>query len=121
MAVLQIVGNMCTTSLVDSLGRKILNIISLVGNAVGLFALALYSYLHQNGYDLSAYSWVPVTSLSFVIFISSAGIISLASVCAVEHLPSKVSREMIEIYYFVEKFSFVFRFELLALQYARSV
>lgn len=90
MALLQIMGNLCTTQLVDSLGRKILMIASLVGSAAGLFALALYSYLNQNGYDLSTYFWVPVISLSFVVFISAAGIISLSSVCTIEHLPSKV-------------------------------
>lgn len=92
MAVLQICGNLCTTHLVESLGRKILMFVSLAGNAVGLFIFALYVYLNQNGFDLTAFSWIPVTCLSFVIFLTAAGVISLASVVTVEHLPSKVSK-----------------------------
>lgn len=73
LAIALILGSLLTTSLADKLGRKVLNLASLVGSAVGLFAISLYYYLHINGYDLSAFEWVPVASLSFVIFISSAG------------------------------------------------
>lgn len=91
IAVMQIVGSLFSAQFVDSIGRKLLIILSLVGNAVSLFVLASYTYLNHAGYDLSAYSWVPIASLSFEIFITSAGIVSLASVCAVEFIPSKVN------------------------------
>lgn len=95
MAILQIVGSLCTAQLVDSLGRKALIITSLVGSAIGLAVLSLYSYLNLNGYDLENYSWLPVTSLSFVVFISSVGICSLVNVCTVENLPIKVRSQYI--------------------------
>ncbi|XP_055304280.1 facilitated trehalose transporter Tret1-like, partial [Sitodiplosis mosellana] len=85
-----LLGSICTTYLADKLGRKFLNIMSLVGSALGLFAVSLYHYLNINGYDLSSYQWVPVLSLSFVIFISAAGIIALSLVCSIEYLPSKI-------------------------------
>lgn len=106
IAVMQIFGNLFSAQFVDSIGRKLLIIISLVGNVVGLSALALYTYLNQAGYDLSTYSWVPIVSLSFEIFITSAGIVSLASICAIEFLPFKVRKnrcESISIQCFLKK------------------
>lgn len=91
IAVVQIMGTLCSTHLADSMGRKILLIISLLGSAFGLFSFSMYSYLKHNGTNLSAYEWMPVTSLSFVIFIASAGIFPLIFVCTVENLPQKVS------------------------------
>lgn len=113
IAVMQIFGSLFSAQFVDSIGRKLLIIISLVGNVVGLSALALYTYLSEAGYDLSAYSWVPIVSLSFEIFITSAGIVSLASICAIEFLPSKV-RENAESNSILFKFFilFIFRFQL---------
>lgn len=90
LAVALILGSLATTYLADILGRRVLNLVSLLGSAIGLLAMSLYYYLYVNGYDLSAFSWVPVISLSFVIFISSAGIVTLACVCSVENLPTKV-------------------------------
>ena len=92
LAVALILGAICTTYLADTLGRKFLNIVSVFGSAVGLFAVSIYYYLSINGYDLSAFVWVPVVSLSFVIFISSAGIMALSLVCSIEYLPPKVRR-----------------------------
>lgn len=91
IALALIFGSLSTTYLADKLGRKILVIISLIGSAIGLFATSLYHYFNTNGYDLSAFALVPVLSLSFVIFISSLGIIPLSFICSVEYLPPKVS------------------------------
>lgn len=87
----QIIGCLCTTGLADKLGRKILLIVSLFGSAIGLSTLALYLYLMENGVDIHLFTWIPVVSLSFAIFIGSAGIIPLASLCTIELLPFKVS------------------------------
>lgn len=89
-AVALIFGSLLTTYLADILGRKLLILISLFGSAIGLFAVALHYYLHINGFDLSAYEYVPVVSISFVIFISSSGIVPLSYVCSVENLAPKV-------------------------------
>lgn len=89
-AVALIFGSILSTYLADILGRKILNLISLMGSAIGFFSMALHYYLHINGYDLTEFQWVPVVSVSFVIFITSAGIASLQIVCSIEYLPAKV-------------------------------
>ncbi|XP_055299426.1 uncharacterized protein LOC129567002 [Sitodiplosis mosellana] len=90
LAVMLIVGNLCTTNLADKFGRKTFSIVSLLGTALGLIALSAFLYLNKNGYDLSDYAWVPVFCLAFVIFIASAGIIPLSHVIRVENLPTKI-------------------------------
>lgn len=92
LAVAQLFGCFFSTKLADSLGRKLMMIISFMGCAIGLFVFALYLYLNQNGYDLSVFSWLPVASLSFIMFIASAGVYTLYSVCFVEYLPTKVCK-----------------------------
>lgn len=91
LALALIVGSILTTYLADILGRKILNIVSLSGSAIGLFTVSIHHYLHIKGHDLSAFQWIPVFSLSFVVFISSAGINALAYVCSIEYLSPKVN------------------------------
>lgn len=90
LAVILILGSFLGTYFADILRRKILNFISLAGSAIGLFAISLYQYLKLNGYELTAFESVPLISLSTVMFMSSAGIMKLATICSVENLPPKV-------------------------------
>lgn len=90
LAVAVLLGSLTTTYLADKLGRKVLNFLSMVGSSTGLLSLSLYHYLHLCGYDLSAFSLAPVVCLSFVTFISSAGIVPLVVVCSIEYLPPNV-------------------------------
>lgn len=90
LAVALILGSLLTTYLADILGRRVLNLVSLMGSAIGLFATSLYYYLNLIGYDLQLFACVPIVSLSFVIFISSVGVMPLAFICSVEYLPPKV-------------------------------
>lgn len=71
LAVALILGALTTTYLADKLGRRMLNLISMLGSAFGLLATALYYYLNLIGYDLSAFAWVPVVCLSTVVYLSS--------------------------------------------------
>lgn len=107
-----LLGSILTTYLADKLGRKLLNFISLAGAAVGLFAMSAYQYFNINGYNLSDYAWTPVVCLSFVIFISSAGITPLSVVCSVECIPLKVHISIIHFTInFTEFYRLYFRFE----------
>lgn len=90
LGVILILGSFFGTYFADTLGRRILNFISLAGSAIGLFAISLYQYLKLSGYELAAFEWVPLFSMSFVVFISSAGIMKLSTICSVENLPPKV-------------------------------
>lgn len=95
LAIALILGSLSTTYFADILGRKTLCVISFLGSAFGLLSLSLYHYLHLKSYDLSAFAWVPVTSLSFVIFISAAGVMPMSMICGVEYLPPKVRTNQI--------------------------
>lgn len=95
--VFQIVGSLFTTQLADRLGRRVLLIASLLGAVLGQTALSIFSYLEKLDYDLTMFNWVPVASMSFVIFISTLGIIPLSTICAVEVLPIKVKCSSIQI------------------------
>lgn len=96
---LQIVGTCFTFFLIDKVGRKFLLLVSIGGSAIGSMLMGTYSYLSVNGYDVSSFNMVPVVSLSFVIFISSIGIIPIPYIIAAELFPQKVM-ELIEIWYF---------------------
>lgn len=90
LGAVQVAGNLSSTSLVETLGRKLLLIISMAGCTIGLSAMASYMYLVSLDYDLAAVQWIPVASLCFVIFSSSVGITPLLILCIVERLPSEV-------------------------------
>lgn len=90
LGVVQIAGSLLTTQLADSLGRKILLIISIIGSILGQMALAAFFYLDELGFDVTLFGWIPVASIGFVIFIASVGIVPLASICTVELLSPKV-------------------------------
>lgn len=92
LAVIQILGGLVSTQLGDTFGRKTTLITSLFFSAFGLFTFAAYSYVRQNGYDVSSYLWLPVMCLSLIIFISSAGIVALCNTCTVENFSPKVSK-----------------------------
>lgn len=63
MAVVLILGNLCTTQLADTFGRKTFLIVSLVGCAAGHIGLSMFLYFNQIGYDLSHLAWAPVVCL----------------------------------------------------------
>lgn len=90
LAIAQIIAGMMSSKFADAFGRKIRLTISLAGSAFGLFTLAAFSYFHENGYDVSLYMWLPVASISLIMFISNAGIIALAHICTIENYPTKV-------------------------------
>lgn len=94
MAALQICGCICSTQLSDKLGRKYLMTISMIGSAFGQIICALYVYLLESNMDVSAFHWIPVASVLFVLFMASTGIIPLAILSAIELLPTKVLFEI---------------------------
>jgi MFS family permease len=91
VAVLQILGTYCSTICVDRTGRKILLLVSACGTSIGLASMGCFSFLNQQGYDVSSLSWVPILSLSFVVFIASIGILTLPFLVLAELLPNKVN------------------------------
>lgn len=86
----EILGGLVAMRLGDTFGRRTTLIISLSGSAAGLSTFAVHSYLRQNEYDISHFTWIPEVCLSFVIFIASAGICAIANTFVVENFPTKV-------------------------------
>ncbi|XP_065084159.1 facilitated trehalose transporter Tret1-like [Ochlerotatus camptorhynchus] len=87
---IQIIGSYVSTLVVDRFQRKVLYIATAFGSAIGLFAMGVHAYLKVSGYDVSAINWIPVASLSFVIFIAACGILPLTFVILSEILPQKL-------------------------------
>lgn len=90
MAALQIAGCICSTQLADRLGRKWLLTISMMGSGLGHTSCAFYVYLMESNVDVSAFHWIPVTSVLLALFMASAGIMPLVTLAAIELLPTKV-------------------------------
>lgn len=61
LATTLIVGSLTSSYLADIIGRKKLNLISLLLTAAGLLVTALFYYLNLD-HRFSSYSWVPVVS-----------------------------------------------------------
>jgi hypothetical protein len=90
VAFIQLLGSYAATFLVDKCGRKILMIISTLFTSFGYCAVATYSYLNHAGLDVSGLKWIPVLSLSLVIFVASLGILTLPFVILPEVIPQKI-------------------------------
>lgn len=97
MAVLHLIGNLCTAALSDTLGRKALLITSLLGSACGIFTFAFYCYLRSIGFDVTAFEFVPVISLLFAVFSASTGVVPLMFLSIIEHIPSEVCTDTNQI------------------------
>lgn len=91
MAVMQIFGAYMTSAVIDKVGRKVLLIVSAMGTALGLAVMAIYMHFQELGYDVSHFHIVPVVSLSFVLVVSSLGLVSVPYVIIAEVLPRKVN------------------------------
>lgn len=90
VGVVQLFGVVIMMSLVERLGRKILYIISMIGSILGYSAFGLYLLFREWDYDITAFTWIPLVSLSFVILVQSFAIGTLAlSVCA-EIIPENI-------------------------------
>lgn len=90
MGIAQLVGSALAAKFVDSIGRKVLLVISFVGCAAGYLTMTLYLYLLEGGVDTSSFDWLPTLCMVFIIFTSSVGIISIMLVCLVELFPIKL-------------------------------
>lgn len=91
MAVIQVCGTYTAANLMDRVGRKILLLISTGGGIVALITTGIYAFLFHEGYDVSAFSILPLISISFFVFICAIGILPVPYVMVAEVLPPKVN------------------------------
>lgn len=90
VGVISILGSYLSTNLVDRAGRKILFAVSSVGTASGLVVLGTYVMLKSWGHDVESFNWIPLASFSFVIFISSLGVLNLPFLVISEIMPENI-------------------------------
>lgn len=86
----QFLACFATPLVVESLGRKILLLSSAIGMVVSEVPLGVYFYLKENGGDVEAISWLPITSLIVYIITYSFGFGPLPWTVMGEIFPSNV-------------------------------
>lgn len=86
---MQVTGSYVSTIVIDRAGRKILLVISLTGIAIGHTVLGGFSFLNQR-YDVTAYSFISIISLSLFIFMACLGILTVPLVVMSEVVPTKL-------------------------------
>lgn len=89
MGVAQITGTCFTMILVDRFGRRLLMLVSSGGMGLGLIGFGLY-ILFTNDETKLQYYWVPLVIMTFVILITSIGVVALIFTVIVEIMPTKV-------------------------------
>lgn len=91
IGIIQLCGAYVSTMLVDRAGRKFLICLSAFGISIGLLTFALHSYLSTNSsLNLTLFSWVPLVSFSFVLFIANFGVLTLPFLVMSEVTPPNV-------------------------------
>lgn len=90
VGVIQIMGALLCTFLVEKSGRKTLMSVSSFGIALGLSVLSFYTFAVSHNFDLGNFSWIPLAAFSFVIFISNLGVLTLPFLYVSEVVPMKI-------------------------------
>lgn len=89
VGVLLFVGSLVSLTIVDKFSRKFLYSLTTVGNIVGLLAMGIYSY-YKTAVDVSSLKYIPVASLSLVIFAASVGRLPLTYIMMAEIMPQNI-------------------------------
>lgn len=87
---IQLVGSYISTILVDKSGRKVLLLVSTVGSSLSLAVMGTYAYLKHLGVDIRDFTWLPIASLSALVFLVAIGIASIPFIVVTEVLSQKI-------------------------------
>lgn len=96
VAVIQVAGSAVSTFAIGRMSRKLLYSLTCLGTILGLLAMGTHGFLKLL-LELEGFAWVPIASLSFVIFIASIGLLPLTFVMLSELLPQKVKLHFMKI------------------------
>lgn len=89
---LLILGNLIVYKLIDRAGRRILYVSSSLATSLAHASFAIYLHFYA---DNVAYEWVPIISVSFIIFVSSLGMGPVPFIVMIEIFPQKVFKSYI--------------------------
>ncbi|KAG5684274.1 hypothetical protein PVAND_013510 [Polypedilum vanderplanki] len=98
IATTQLIGIVVAGACADRFGRKILMTISCAGSTITLACMGTYVYLNEIGTNLNGLSWIPLVTLSLVIFLNSVGISSLPFMMITELVPFKIREHAVMIF-----------------------
>lgn len=90
MGIIQVIGTYSASQLMDKVGRKVLLLTSTAGGCMALLVTGTFAYLARQGFNVSAFSILPVISISFFVFICAIGILPVPYVMVSEVLPQRV-------------------------------
>ncbi|XP_062551191.1 facilitated trehalose transporter Tret1-like [Armigeres subalbatus] len=90
IAAIQIVGTVASFIFVDLTGRKVLLLISTLGTGLGVSCLGTFSWMKEQQFDLSGYGWIPIVSLSVMVFLFCVGLCNIPFFIIPEILPTKI-------------------------------
>lgn len=94
MLSIQVLGTYSASQLIDKAGRKVLLLVSTAGGCLALLVTATFALLARSGYDMSAWSMLPVISLSLNVFMCAIGILPVPYVMVSEILPQRVCMDI---------------------------
>lgn len=117
VAFIQVAGSAVSTFAIGSMSRKLLYSLTCLGVIVGLVAMGIHGFF-MLFIELEEFAWVPIASLSFVVFVASVGLLPLTFVMLSELLPQKVKIITLKVKYFFKIFNH--RFEALEFRFAQQ-
>lgn len=82
-------GSLVSLTMLDKFSRKFLYSITTFGNIVGLLAMGIYSYFKTYA-DVSDFKFIPVASLSLIIFSASVARLPLTFIMMAEIMPQNI-------------------------------
>ena len=90
IAAIQLCGTCTLPILIEKIGRKALYVISTSGTAFGFTTLATYLLLRSWDYDVTAFNWISLASLSICVFCQTIGLSTLLFALTAEILPENI-------------------------------
>lgn len=90
LGAIQVLGGFISSFLVERAGRKVLLALSSICEAICLGAMGLHAGFREYGYDVTGWSWVPVTSLCGAVLSAGFGMGPLPFVVVSEIFDNKV-------------------------------
>ncbi|CRL04325.1 CLUMA_CG017420, isoform A [Clunio marinus] len=89
VGMLLMLGSLVSLKLVHNYSRKSLYVVTTIGYVFGLLLMGIYSYYKINQ-DVSDLKFIPVASLSLIIFTASVGRLPLSYIMMAEIIPQNV-------------------------------
>ncbi|XP_062134499.1 facilitated trehalose transporter Tret1-like [Drosophila sulfurigaster albostrigata] len=95
---IQLVGTYSATLFVERAGRKTLMLISTAGICLGQVSMAFYYYMGQLNIDSRPFNWLPIASLSFIMFCGSIGLLAVDHIVISEITPPKIRSVIVRVH-----------------------